>query len=69
MRSQLYQFLVDESTDTEGDFEAFIDCMDHSEKVQQELSTNNAPAISLHALWGTNGCQTMRIVDKIKNSP
>ena len=51
----------------EGDIEEFLDCVDNLEEMgQKEDVDDHHPTISLHALLGTEGCQTMRIIGKIK---
>ena len=65
-RSQLYQLLVEESKDKEGESEEIVDCMAHTEDQYQEDNAEGVHSISLHAVWGTKGCQTMRIMGKVK---
>ena len=64
-RSQLYQLLVEDIDDKEGEAEEFIDCSDSMEELGQNVG--DQPTISLHALIGTNDYQTMRMQGKIKN--
>ena len=33
---------------------------------QKEKSEEHGPVISFHALWGTEGCQTMKVLGRIK---
>ena len=55
------------SDDTRGDPEEFVDYMDHLEEWGQKDQTDiKSPTISLHALVGIEGCQTMRVLGKIK---
>ena len=68
IRSQLYHILIDDTTANEGEPEEFQDCMDSMEEGEhKEDSEVISPTISLHALLGVEGCQTMRIMGKIKN--
>ena len=59
---------MEEIDEKEGEVEEFSDYI----KQMEELRTKDGevieqPAISLHALLGTNDCQTMRMKGKIKN--
>ena len=68
MRSQLYQLLVEGMDDKEGETEEFADCVENLDDLgTTNEETGGLHAISLHALWGTEGHQTMRMIGKIKN--
>ena len=64
--SQLYQLFVAETTNNVGKIGEFLDCFESTEELTQE-EENTTFVISLHVLWGTAGCQTMRVLGKIKN--
>ena len=68
LRSQLYYMLVESEVDHENEAEEFSDCMDFLDDPTggQQVDTDR-PIISLHALSGTDGYQTMRIQGKVKN--
>ena len=67
IKSQLYQILIDEPEANEGEPEEFLDCVDSLEAGDQKEDKDGLkPTISLHALMGTEGCQTMRVLGKIK---
>ena len=67
LRAQLYHLLVEEPTYGEGESEELVDCTNFIiEDKSQDSSEGNTPVISLHALWGTERCQTMRVVGRIK---
>ena len=68
MRSKLYQLLVEEPDDLNVESEEFSDCLETLEGMPfDEPGKNPQPVISLHALLGTEGSQTMRIQGVIKN--
>ena len=67
IQSQLYHILVEDTGKREGDTEEFLDCVDNMEEMgQKEDVDDHHPTISLHALLGTEGCQTMLVIGKIK---
>ena len=68
LKSQLYHMLVESDVDTEAEIEEFSDCVESLEEVAGEQSNEGErPIISLHALVGTDGYQTMRLQGRIKN--
>ena len=69
LRSQLYQLLVDEPDDIEGEPEEFLDCVDRPKELTlKEESESGSPVISLHVFCGTKECQTIRVLGKIKKT-
>ena len=67
IRSQLYHILIDQVEEVEGDLEEFLDCTETLEdEGHKDSSEGYNTIISLHALMGTEGCQTMRLMGKIK---
>ena len=67
IRSQLYHILVEDTDKEEKEPEEFLDCVDNMDEMgQKEDADDHHSTISLHALLGTEGCQTMRIIGKIK---
>ena len=67
LKSQLYHILVDDSNDTEKEDDLFLDCLNSLEKVEDVQKEKDMPIISLHALIGTKGYQTMRVQGLVKN--
>ena len=67
LRSQLYQLLTEDPDDGMGGLEDIVDCRDKlTGEMQKEGDEDSSPVISLHALMGTEGCQTMRVMGRIK---
>ena len=66
-RSQLYQLLVEDSAEVCQE-EEFADCSDTLEELGNDSKENHNTVISLHAVFGTVDCQTMRKYGKIKNT-
>ena len=67
IKTQLYNILMDGSDAIKGEHEEFVDYMEQLEDVgQKDQSDIDSPIISLHVLTGTEGCQTMRVLGKIK---
>ncbi|KAJ8759795.1 hypothetical protein K2173_009896 [Erythroxylum novogranatense] len=62
-RSQLYQLLI-EGEDAEEDFE---DCQDNPELLLADATLEEMPTLSLHAMLGSAGYDTMRIQAMIGN--
>ena len=54
--------------ESEGEPEEFLDCVESTEEVLLGVSERGVHGISLHALWGTDGCQTMRVLGRIKKT-
>ena len=70
IRSQLYHNLVENTDEIRTEQEEFLDCMEEIDDVDRKEGTEcYNPTISLHALIGTDGCQTMRLIGKIKRQP
>ena len=70
MRSQLYQILVEDTVEKGVDLEEFMDYEDSMEDPRDNREViGSIHAISLHALVGNKGHQTIRMVGKIKNQP
>ena len=68
VRSQLYQLLMEDMDDKEGEVEEFVDCRENIKELgATKEDTGALHTISLHALVGTEGHQTMRMTGKIKN--
>ena len=68
VKSQLYHILVDNSLDKDMETDEFMDCVEHMEEMEAAAKEEEVrPVISLHAMLGTNGYQTMRLHGKIKN--
>ena len=68
VKSQLYNILVDNHNSSEAETEEFLDCVDSMEEMDtMPVEADTRPAISLHAMIGTVGYQTMRIQGKVKN--
>ncbi|OMO60629.1 hypothetical protein COLO4_33791 [Corchorus olitorius] len=67
-KSQLYQLyqLMIEGKEEDSEVEDFVDCEETSELLSCEDYEN--PIISLHAISGTSGYQTMRVAGKVKSS-
>ena len=67
IRFMFYHILVEDSEDRESEHEVFLDCEDNLEGLghKDECDGHN-PTISLHALTGIEGYQTMRIMGRIK---
>ena len=68
VKSQFYQILLEDMEDQAGGIEEFTDCVENVEELgvtKEEIGTLHT--ISLHALLGTEGHQTMRMLGKIKN--
>ncbi|KAL4312297.1 hypothetical protein GQ457_01G050670 [Hibiscus cannabinus] len=59
-RSQLYQLLM-EGIDGEGEHEEFVDCTEKLDPESTEGLGSDIPVLSLQAMWGSTGCETMRI--------
>ena len=51
----------------EGEAEEFLDCVENNEEVISEGNEGGVHGISLYALYGSEGCQTMRVLGRIKN--
>ena len=63
IRFQLYDILVDDIDDHDGELEKYMDCIESMEEVGQKKGNEGVtPTISLHALLGTEGCHTMRVI-------
>ena len=44
-----------------------MDCVDHVEVISQQPEVKgNDPVISSHVLWGTDDCQIMKLLGRIK---
>ena len=68
MRSKLYQLLVEEPDDLNAESEEFSDCLETLEGMpSDDFGKNSQLVISLHALLGIGGPQTMQIQGSIKN--
>ena len=64
----MYHILVENPTPSEPEVDEFLDCVDHMEELEaMQKEEESRPAISLHAMLGTIGYQTMRVQGKIKN--
>ena len=67
LKSQLYHFLIDESPTQEGEPDEYLDCVNNLDVGdQREGNEGYNSTISLQALHGTEGCQTIHVVGKIK---
>lgn len=67
-RSQLYQMLLDDlQGETVAETDEFVDCMDTPEELVVISNGEDQAELSIHALQGTTGFQTMRIKGCIKN--
>ena len=67
LRSQLYHLLVEDMGDQKGEHEEITAYVDNEKGLLQQLELEDKIfVISLHALWGTEGCQTMKILGNIK---
>ena len=52
----------------ESETDEFMDCMDHMEEMESAKKNDETrPIVSLHAMLGTAGYQTMRLQGKIRN--
>ena len=59
--------LVEPLEEGNKEFDEFVDYPDMVEEVQlKEDNDRDTLVISFHALWGTEGCQTMRLLGRIK---
>ncbi|OMO62221.1 Retrotransposon gag protein [Corchorus olitorius] len=68
VKAQLYQMFLEETTGPSTDSEAYVDCADFIEETgQTSTDAETTPIITLHALLGCKGPQTMSIAGKIKN--
>ena len=68
MRSQLYQLLLEKPNDKLAEHEEFSDCIETMDEVVEDAAgVTNALVISLHALFGLEDSQTMRITSQIKH--
>ena len=68
VRSQIYQILVKDLEAKEGEMEKYIDCPDTLEELGSNVEEFGAlHTISMQALIGTDGHQTMRLTGKVKN--
>ena len=68
LRSQLYHMLLESETSTEADVEEFSDCVESLEDLSSaQQGEGDKAVVSLHALVGIDGYQTMRVQGKIKN--
>lgn len=63
VKSQLYQFLLEPSAESEAD--EFQECSDNLEEMRNEDGGPKSPTISLHALTGLQGHNTMRVVAQV----
>lgn len=63
MKSQLYQFLLEPSSDSEA--EEFQECPEKLNENVTEGEDSKAPVISLHALIGLQGHNTMRVAARL----
>ena len=58
---------MEDSGEGEGELEELIDCTNLIEgNKSPDTNEEDTPVISLHALWGIEGCQTMKVVGKIE---
>ncbi|GMJ07956.1 hypothetical protein HRI_004464800 [Hibiscus trionum] len=69
-RSQLFQLLM-EGNDIEGENEEFVDCEDRldaegGDATGPEKTYPEIPVLSLQAMWGAGGCETMKVNVLIK---
>ena len=67
LKSQLYHILIDSNNEIEEEDDLFLDCPNSLEEVESLQKEEDRPMISLHALTGTKGYQTMRVQGLIKN--
>ena len=67
LKSQLYHMLVDCNDDKEEADDLFLDCEEPSEEGVVVQKEEDSPVISLHALFGTTGYNTMRMQGQIRN--
>ncbi|OMP06167.1 hypothetical protein COLO4_08297 [Corchorus olitorius] len=67
IKAQLYQMFMEETTDPSID-DSYVDCIEFIDDTGQTATdAETTPVISLHALLGCVGPQTMQIAGKIKN--
>ncbi|KAL4334964.1 hypothetical protein GQ457_07G040680 [Hibiscus cannabinus] len=64
-RSQLYQLLM-EGNEGEGELEEFVDCEEKLDVDVQDTSGAEIHVLSLQAMWGSTGYETMRILVTIQ---
>lgn len=72
VRSQLYQLVIDVAAEVENDQKSptsddFQDCLEKLESVEREVDSG-PPILSLHALNGSQGHNTMRLLARIGNA-
>ena len=68
LRSQLYHMLVESEGDNDAEHEEFSDCLDSlDDSSGGQQGEGDRPIIALHALFGTDGFQTMCIQGSVKN--
>ncbi|OMO87253.1 Retroviral aspartyl protease [Corchorus olitorius] len=67
IKAQLYQILLEDNIETSPENEVFADCVDiGDESGNNSIDVDNHPIITLHALLGTAGPQTMKVIGKVK---
>ena len=67
LKSKLHHMLVDCNDDKEEADDLFLDCEETSEEGVVVQKEEDSPVISLHALFGTTGYNTMRMQGQIRN--
>lgn len=60
VKPQIYQLLLDPCIEGEG--EEFLECLDQLEDPTLAEETAQGPVLSLHAIQGSQGLNTMRVV-------
>ncbi|OMO94833.1 Retrotransposon gag protein [Corchorus olitorius] len=68
VKSNLYQILMEDTGDPTTDSKGLAECLEFDEDTSELTNEKeNPPIITLHAVLGTAGPQTMRVMGKIKN--
>ena len=67
LKSQLYHMLLEIDHDSDEDNDLFLDCEEPLGVASVVPKEDDRPAISLHALIGIIGYNTMRVQGKIRN--